>query len=263
MTRKQLFSALIWLMILALGVSVALAQSSTSPTDALLNANKLYENGEFSAAAKAYEQLVQTGVRDSVLFYNLGNAYFKQGDLGRAILNYRRAARLAPRDADIRANLAVARNKTTDRIQGSSPAALTQLAALSERWLTLNELAWLALGSWALLAGLLIATTQLIRPAARRILRYGIAVVAVLFTGSAAMLAGRIITEQNQPAAVIVAQTVDVTSGPGEQYITEFTLHSGAEVSLLETRGKWVRLSLPGNDLQGWAPTNAVQAIAN
>jgi hypothetical protein len=60
---------------------------------------------------------------------------------------------------------------------------------------------------------------------------------------------------------VIVAAEVDVVSGPGTQYVTEFTLHSGAEVSLIEVQGNWARLALPGSELEGWIPASAIEAL--
>ena len=60
---------------------------------------------------------------------------------------------------------------------------------------------------------------------------------------------------------IVVAEEVDVTSGPGSQYVTEFTLHSGAEVDLLESSGNWARLVAPGTDLEGWVPASAVEAV--
>ncbi len=246
----------------ALPAIPALAQGGVSATELLLQANKQYETGNFAAAIDTYEQLVDLGVRDSTVFYNLGNAYFKNGDLGRAILNYRRAAQLSPRDADIRANLTLARSKTIDNIQ-SSGSAISQLAAFSQRWFTLNELAWVSLGLWVLLATLIIAHSRIYRPVWRKFVQYTLAVVAALFVAGAVMLASRIIVSQNQPAAIIVAEAVDVTSGPGEQYVTEYTLHGGTEIVLGETRGKWVRIALPGNQLQGWIPASTVEAIAN
>ncbi len=243
-------------------ITSVLAQGGVSATELLLQANKQYESGNFEAAIKTYEQLMNLGVADSTVYYNLGNAYFKRGDLGHAILNYRRAQKLSPRDADIRANLALARGKTTDNIQ-SSGAVLNQLAAFSEYWLTLDELAWSTLVLWILLAALIIGISWVYRPAIQRLLRIGAIAVAGLFLAGAVMFASRIIVSQQQPAAIIVATEVDVTSGPGDQYVTEFTLHSGTEVVLSETRGKWVRIALPGNQLQGWVPADTVAAIAN
>ena len=62
--------------------------------------------------------------------------------------------------------------------------------------------------------------------------------------------------------AVIVASEVEVTSGPGAQYVTEFTLHNGAEVNLVEARGNWVRQALPGAELEGWVPASAIEPIS-
>ncbi len=59
-----------------------------------------------------------------------------------------------------------------------------------------------------------------------------------------------------------MAQEASVTSGPGSQYVTEFTLHSGTEVSLAETRGNWVRLAVADSELQGWVPASAVETLA-
>ena len=74
-------------------------------------ANKLYEEGKFAQAAAAYEQLIQSGRVSAPLYFNLGNAWFKSGQMGRAITAYRRAEQLAPRDPDVRANLQFARNQ--------------------------------------------------------------------------------------------------------------------------------------------------------
>ena len=74
-------------------------------------ANKLYAEGKFAAAADAYQKIFQSGAVSPALYFNYGNAEFKSGNLGRAIAAYRQAAQLAPRDAEVRANLEFARNQ--------------------------------------------------------------------------------------------------------------------------------------------------------
>ncbi len=232
-----------------------------APTDLLLQGNKLYENGQFVEAANVYQQLVERGLQNSIVFYNLGNAYFKQGDIGRAILNYRRAERLAPRDPDIRANLSLVRAQTVDKIQADNANFLSQWVTLAQNWLTLNEMAVLALALWVVLSGLMI-TFIFLRPGRlRTITLYGVVALALLLGIGLALMGERMVVEKTRPAGVIVADEVNATSGPGDQYVTEFTLHSGAEVGLIETREHWVRLTLPGNQLQGWVPAEAVEAV--
>jgi uncharacterized protein YgiM (DUF1202 family) len=80
-------------------------------------------------------------------------------------------------------------------------------------------------------------------------------VVAVVALGS------YVVAGSGDTAGVVVAPVVDVTSGPGAQYTTTFSLHNGAEVNLLETRGSWVHLALPGGEREGWVPAIALEAV--
>ena len=237
-----------------------MAQAPVSPTEAMLVANQNYEIGQFEPAIAGYEAIIAAGVRNSDIYYNLGNAYFKQGDLGRAILNYRRAQRLAPSDADIAANLAVARAQTIDRLEVPPEGVLVDVFEIAEGWLTLNQAAILALVLWFL--SCIYAGGAIFWPRLRHFLGGVLVIQAIFLVIGLASMANRIYKEQQFPAAVIVAQEVDVTSGPGDskQYLVEFNLHAGAEVSLLEHRPGWRRVTLPG-DLQGWVPREAVELV--
>ncbi|MCQ3980520.1 MAG: hypothetical protein DPW09_44490, partial [Anaerolineae bacterium] len=96
--------AVAWSFIQLVPPSLALTQEPVTPTEAMRVANEDYEAGNYADAASIYEAIIASGLHNSNVYYNLGNAYFKQEDLGRAILNYRRAQRLDPRDADTTAN---------------------------------------------------------------------------------------------------------------------------------------------------------------
>ena len=78
-------------------------------------ANALYRDGDFAAARRSYLEVAEAGVQDARLYYNLGNACFKSGKLGEAILWYERARRLVPHDEDIKANLRFANLVKKDR----------------------------------------------------------------------------------------------------------------------------------------------------
>ncbi len=93
-------------------------------------------------------------------------------------------------------------------------------------------------------------------------LGYALVVTSLLLTVSLVGLVSRMYVNGAQAEAVVLGQEVDVTSGPGTQYVTEFALHNGAEVRLLETRGSWLRLALSDGELQGWVPAAAVEAVA-
>jgi tetratricopeptide (TPR) repeat protein len=252
---------LLSLLLLAPVLVLAQAQDPVSPVEAMLVGNQAYEAGNYTEATDVYESIIAAGIRDSAIYYNLGNSYFKQGNLGRAILNYRRAQRLDPRDRDIRANLDIARAQTLDKLEVTDQGPLTNLVKLAEEWLTLDEAAILALSLWLLLAVSVI--TAILFRRLRQVSLWAIAVLGLfLFIGLISM-ANRYYNQWAYPTAVIITQEVDVTSGPGtaDQYLVEFNLHSGAEVHLLESRPGWRRVTLPGNDFQGWVPEETIEQV--
>ena len=241
-------------------IGMALAQSP-SPTDLMAEANAQYARGEYADAAQQYEALIDSGYEDAVLYYNLGNAYFKNGDLGRAVLNYLRAEELSPRDADIRANLEFARARTVDRVESGGESLFGSVSNVARRWVTVGEMGIMSLLLWIVSAagiGALIVWRGVPR---RTAVRNGAVVASAATLVSLLLLLSMLYANPNDDSAVVVASQIDVVSGPGEQYETEFTLHGGAQVRLVDSRQGWVRIALPGDDLQGWARSNAVEAL--
>ena len=239
--------------------------SSKAAAETMGTASQLYEAGHYLQAVQAYQQLVDQGFADSALFYNLGNAYFKQGDHGRAIVNYRRAQELAPRDADIEANLTLARAQAVDEFQAvESSGFLSTVGQAVKSWFSLNEVAMTALGAWILLVLLMIVTSATKSGSIwRKGLQYSLAATTVFLVVGVLALGSILYVDSNQAEGVIVAAEVNVTSGPGTQYVTEFTLHDGAEVQVVESRGSWVRLALPGGELEGWVPAESVEPVTS
>jgi hypothetical protein len=223
----------------------------------LAQANLLYESGDYSGAVGLYQQLIETGIEDGAVYYNLGNAYFKSGDVGRAVLNYRRAQILLPRDPDVEANLQLARSQTRDRLEREGNALVSLATNLLVGWSTTDEVAVFGLIFWAGLCG--CGCLWLSWKKKRRLLQSMAIVLAVGLTLCVLSLGLRF-ADTRQPYGVITAFSVDVRSGPGTGYIAEFSLHSGAEVRVLEYRSGWTRISLPG-DLQGWVPGDSVEEV--
>jgi len=258
-TQYAVYSAILSVLFLTLAIIPTLAQSEVSPTEAMQRANQRYEAGQYTEAAEIYEAIIAAGIHNSDLYYNLGNAYFKQGEVGRAILNYRRSQRLSPRDADVAANLNFARVQAVDRLEANK-GGLSNLVQLAEEWLTLNEAVVLALFLWVLICYFTVLAILL--PRQRHLFGWVMAVLALCLALGVASTANRLYAEWQYPAAVVVAPKINITSGPGgsDQYLAEFTLHAGAEVLVLENRSGWRRITLPG-DLQGWAPAEAVEEV--
>lgn len=246
--------------VLAAAGGSALAQER-SAAGAMSDTNGRYERGDFAGAIQGYEDLIERGYDDAALYYNLGNAYFKQDDLGRAILNYLRAQELSPRDTDIRANLELARSQTVDQIQGDD-SLIASISAFGRGVATAEEIGIAALALWAVSALGMAAAVARPSMRIRAIVRGGsiagmtAALIALL------LLSSMLYANSNDDAGIITAEEIAVLSGPGTQYSTEFTLHSGAQVRLVESRQGWRRIALPGGDLQGWVPSDAMELAA-
>lgn len=255
------FSGIFLLAVFTLATTL-LTPEVTADAQAVSAANQLYRVGNYEDAQRMYEQLISQGVEDSTVYYNLGNTYYRQGDLGRAILNFQRASQLNPRDPDIRANLELARAKADVLFTSTAPGPLSAMARLTSRWLTLNETAISALALW-FLAGFLFLSIRIMEGSQmRKILLYGAIVTLFILVLIGLSLGSRIFTESTQHNGVVVAPVVAVSSEPGEQIAIDFSLRSGTEVILVETQGNWGRLAMPGDVIEGWIPLTAVETVA-
>jgi tetratricopeptide (TPR) repeat protein len=201
-----ILAAALLLAILLIGLAL-LNQRTKADSAAVSAANSLYESGHTAEAIQMYEQLLAQGVQDSTLFYNLGNAYYRQNDLDRAILNHEQAARLAPRDADVQANLALARAQAGLQEPMATGDPLNTLAAVVDSWFSLNELAMVALGSWFLLAFLLLLRGQRMRPSPFLKTATRLALVFTLLAGIC--LGSSLYARETRPERAI---TADVTA---------------------------------------------------
>lgn len=195
------------LLLVFLAAALILTGASRSNQRAVAAANQLAEAGHYAEAAQMYEQLVREGARDAAVFYNLGNAYFQLGNLPRALLGYELAAQFNPRDPDIRANLELARGQAGLAADTPPAGPLPAFVEASRRWLSLNELALLALGLW-LLFGFLVFSYRQFAPGRRpALLRYAalLVLVGVLLAGAA--LALRMLTQPLPSDLMALSQT--------------------------------------------------------
>ncbi len=223
------------------------------PNSAYNRGNALYAQRDYVHAAAAYEQALAAGPNANVQ-YNLANALFKSGQIGQAILHYRRARFLAPRDADVRANLAFARSYRVDKVltaQGPVAGALdAAFHWLSRREAALATAVMFALGALAL-AGWIVR-------------RWAVSLAASLLFGLLALygfaserawaheVAGR-------PAVVTVPEAA-AWSGPSDEFKPILVLHDGTEVRIRETRGDYDLVQLPGGT-GGWLRRSAIQSV--
>lgn len=213
----------------------------------------------YAKAILHFEQLIREGaIENGKLYYNLGNAYFRTRDPGRAILNYRRAADLRPHDPNLAQNLAFARSRRVDRIEATAKRRVAEILFFWHH--DLPPALKATLFGWATVLAWAAATARLFRSTGWLLwTTLGSALVAGLMLLSLAIDArsAREIRE-----GVLVAPEVVARKGDSDSYEPSFKepLHAGTEIRIRETRAGWILAEL-GDGRTCWLPAKAVEAI--
>jgi len=199
-------------------------------------ANRLYEEGKFADAAAAYSKLVDAGAVSAAVYFNRGNAYFRLGKTGWAIVDYLLASRLAPRDRELRSNLNIARSKARGGAVYSEPKAQKIL-----RVLTVNEWALLtAAGVWGLFIFLAMVQWRVdLKPLLQKYAMAS-AVVAVV---AGVCLVVKLNADYFTDRAVVVTGEAEVRNGPLDEAIELFKVRDGAEVEVLDRKEGWLQIA--------------------
>lgn len=205
--------------------------------------------GYYQQAIGAYTELLDAGVHNAKLYYNLGNAYILRNDFGRAILNYRRGLQLEPGNPRLQANLRYARSQRLDQIETSAQQAFMSRLFFWQDDLNLQtQVIITIIFFWLAWAGAL--AHRFWRRSTWLWLTYGAAFVTILFASSAWIIHIQNTATQH---GVIMAEEAPVRKGNGASYALQFPrpLHSGAEFTVLERRGSWLHIQLE-NGANGW-----------
>lgn len=219
-----------------------------------VRANQDYREGRFQEAVEGYGRLVQGGVATGQVYYNLGNAWFKMEQLGRAILSYERARLSIPRDRDLRFNLSRARDQAVDAIpeqQGFLNAALFWL-----EYVTLSEIAFVFVLLNALLWGVLLCRLFWRPEWAFHLL----VLLLPCWLISGASFGAKWVGVHHDDRAVILVEAVDVLAGPHSGDTVLFKLHEGAMVFYERDEEGWALIRL-GDGKRGWIPSGAMERV--
>lgn len=248
--------------VLAIAFAGIASAEELSDLEIFETAATLYEEGNYEEAALTYQHLVRLGYEDATLYYNLANSYYKSEDMGRAVLNYLRARRLAPFDEDIDANLIFIRQELDS--PNSQEATMPVFAQISELvpWITFNQAAVVALASWLVfgLLGTLYIWGGRFRESMALSRLAAVAVLCIVIFGSIAIgkHTDRLHWEQ---IAVVTAESAGVFHGPRESDEPRFSLDGGSEVRLVRTQGAWSKIGIFDTGVEGWVQTSSVEGV--
>lgn len=227
-------------------------------TTLFADANTQYAEGNYAEAATQYEQILQEQPTAEV-YYNLGNAYFKQGELAQSILAYERALRLKPSFKDAKHNLQFAQSRIIDNIEDTQSFFLSNwLKAIRN---ALSQRVWMVgsivLFIMALVGFFLFAFSQTLW---LRKTAFYCSVIALVVSVMACANAGSLYQRDTQRSEAIITQgIVNAKSSPDRSGNDLFTVHEGTKVEIHEVIGDWCCVHV-GNNI-GWMPLEYLERI--
>ena len=220
-----------------------------------------YSAGQWAQAASDWTDLTATGLRSKELYYNLGNAWFKAGEIAPAILNYERALRLDPSDSDVRYNLEFARAQTQDRIDEVPEFILKTWTRKLSYLLSSN--AWAGLSLFLLALTLALVLLFLLGPSVKaRRTGFFTGIVALLLTlmcwGFARSLKS---AAERHDDAIVMRPVSSVTSSPSSDAAKSlFILHEGTKVKVLDEVSGFTDIEL-ADGRRGWIASGDIEKI--
>ena len=223
-------------------------------------ANEAYTKSAYDSAIYLYNKILDSGYESAEVYFNLGNAHFKNKDIAQAVLNFERAHQLSPTDNDITFNLQLAQTLVVDKINVLPPFFLSQW------WENYTNL--LSSDSWALLSivffmvllisvlAYLFSKTLLIKKLAFWMACFFLLTSLQTFVSSY-QIKNNI---QSRNSAIIMAESVTIKSSPDEKGTEIFVLHEGVKVWVLDEIGSWLKIKIADGN-SGWIRKQDIERI--
>ncbi|EHQ30171.1 Tetratricopeptide TPR_1 repeat-containing protein [Mucilaginibacter paludis DSM 18603] len=222
--------------------------------------NDQYAKAKYQDAVKTYQAILDKGYQSAVVYFNMGNAYYKLGEIPSAVLYYEKAHKLAPGDEDIKFNIQLANAKTTDKIEATPGFFLTNWWNAFILCCSVNSLGIITVlligAGFGVLTFYLFAQSVGLKKASF----YG--ALALIFLGlvTALMGASQVHYFAAHHQAVVFNNAVTVKSEPGAASKNLFVIHDGTKVDILEDNNGWMRIRL-SNGNEGWMMATDVKPI--
>ncbi len=243
------------------GISDASGAISKSQAEELMaQGNKYYQDKQYDNAVDTYQKIISAGFEGTSLYYNLGDAYYREGKLGLAILYFEKAHRLSPGNSDVIYNLKIANARTIDKIDALPKFFLFQW------WESL--LAVFSVTGWAYTAYafyfLLLLSIGLYffakRPGIQRSAIYSGFVTVLLLIATVSLLAVKLNRDINVKSAIVIQPTATVKLSPDPTSNDAFIIHEGLKVRELNSIGDWVDIRLQDGK-EGWIQRSDIATI--
>lgn len=250
--KKNLFQSL-WIFILILASLTNLF--AQTPEELMSKANKLFQEQNYSEAIANYEKIISQGFESGTLYYNLGNSYFKEGRIGKAIFSFEKGLKLEPNDEDLQYNLKIANSRTIDKITEVPKLFLVSWWEGLITSLGINGWSILVvLTFWFLLASITVYFFSR-KSAWQRITFLSGSISLSILVLLIVILFARVNREVATDYGILTELSYSAKTSPDEKSNDAFVIHEGVKFSLHDSVGEWVKIRLLDGKI-GWIQKN-------
>ena len=230
-------------------------------TDSLwLQGNQDYQKGSYEAASGCYLSILEKGFQSPDLYYNLGNAYFKQNRVAESILYYERAIRLSPSNEAYQYNLNVAKAKVVDKIEIIPPFFIYSLISKTKNMLSLNGWAIAIVIFFLLLSSSILLWRFGFSILLKKLGFWSLLTTSLLFILSILVCNSVASKNSARDEAIILRPVVTVKSSPDQSGKDLFILHEGTKVQITDSLSRWIEVKITDGN-SGWINVTDLERI--
>ena len=260
-TRKVYVAKVLASMLLLVSSVGAYASENAGVDELWQNANAAYEQGDWAGATDIYTKIADQGYESAQLYYNMGNAYYRQQEPAKAVLYYERALKLDPANEDAIYNLNHVNSLLQDKIEPVPEFFLKEWMRSVSGLMSSNAWAVTTLVLLAVTLALMLVFRMAASLAWRRVGFFTGLVTLLLMIAALSFSLWQKNDYNSHDGAVIMSTVTSVKSSPTAENSTDlFILHEGTKVKVLKKTGAWTNISL-ADGRQGWVRTSDLELI--
>ena len=249
MIKTRLNTLFVLALLLLIGVSKA--------NEPLLDSAKAnYDNNDFTIAIEQYESIKIKGLTSPDLYYNLGNAYFRNGQLGYSILNFEKAIKANPAHENAKFNLELANTKLADKFEIIPQASISKILVginngISHNLISIISVIILLLGTGFFLYAKKEKNRKLIKYS-RLLVLFGALITLIAWQQKSAV--------EKYKAGITLSSAANIFSAPNPSSTLLFEIHEGTKLEILSKSGDWLNVKAPNNEI-GWVEVKSIGEI--
>lgn len=246
-----------YVLLFTIGFFLFSEAKAQKPEELLTKANTLYNENAFDSALVTYKSIIDQGYSSAVLYYNIGNTYYKLRNYPLAIYYYEKSLKLDPNNEDTKHNIEIAKLFLTDKIEAVPELFIKTWWNKLRNAFTTNTWSIITLVLLGIsLTCLFFYITAKTRGLKKSMFFLGILVI-ILTAGSFSISAEKHNYISTHNEGIIIIPTITIKSSPSTSGVDLFVLHEGSKVKILDNTDGWEKIKIANGSI-GWLPASAV-----